>query len=166
MCETYFKTETEDYSIGRLLSERKYGGRATSSYSATGELLQYIYSVLLAKNHQKIRSRCLVHEFFFTDIFNDINHGYRAAFLKKSFCGCFRFIWLWLVIAIACFLSFLILFQQQSWIILRLRTKILLRSFHTKRVIMEMAMMEIINNCIAVRLNNNYFSLNESSSLY
>ena len=42
---------------------------ATSSYSATGEFLQYIYSVLVAKNHQKIRSRCLVHEFSFTDIF-------------------------------------------------------------------------------------------------
>ena len=32
---------------------------ATSSYSATGKFLQYIYSVLVAKNHQKI----------FTDIF-------------------------------------------------------------------------------------------------
>ena len=32
---------------------------ATSSYSATGDFLQYIYSVLVAKNHQKIRSRCL-----------------------------------------------------------------------------------------------------------
>ena len=42
---------------------------ATSSYSATSEFLQYIYSVLVAKNHQKIRSRCLVHEFSFTDIF-------------------------------------------------------------------------------------------------
>ena len=57
---------------------------ATSSYSATGEFLQYIYSVLVAKNHQKIRSRCLVHELSFTDIFNDINHGYRAALLKKD----------------------------------------------------------------------------------
>ena len=42
---------------------------ATSSYSATDEFLQYIHSVLVAKNHQKIRSRCLVHEFSFTDIF-------------------------------------------------------------------------------------------------
>ena len=31
---------------------------ATSSYSATDEFLQYIYFVLVAKNHQKIRSRC------------------------------------------------------------------------------------------------------------
>ena len=44
-------------------------GTATSSFSTTGSFLQYIYSVLVAKNHQKIRSRYLVHEFFFTDIF-------------------------------------------------------------------------------------------------
>ena len=52
---------------------------ATSSYSETGEFLRYIYSVLVVKN----QSRCLVHEFSFTDIF------------FKS-----RFIWLWLLIAI------------------------------------------------------------------
>ena len=63
------KTETEDHSIERLLSEKKYGGTTTSSCSATGEFLQYIYFVLVAKKHQKIRSRCLVHESFFTDIF-------------------------------------------------------------------------------------------------
>ena len=45
--------------------------------------------VLVAKNHHKIRSRCLVHEFSFTDIFNNINHGYRTAIVKK--------IYLWLV---------------------------------------------------------------------
>ena len=43
------------------LNERKEA--ATSNYSATGKFLQYIYSVLAAKNHQKIQSRCLVHEF-------------------------------------------------------------------------------------------------------
>ena len=42
---------------------------ATSSYSATGKFLRYIYSVLVAKNHHKIRSRCLDQEFSFTDIF-------------------------------------------------------------------------------------------------
>ena len=42
---------------------------ATSSCSATGEFLQYIYSVPVTKNYQKIRSRCLVHEFSFRDIF-------------------------------------------------------------------------------------------------
>ena len=38
---------------------------ATSSYSATGDFLYYIYSVFVNNNHQKIRSRCLVHEFSF-----------------------------------------------------------------------------------------------------
>ena len=41
---------------------------ATSSYSAPGSFLQYIYSVLVAKNQKKIRSGCLVHEFSFIDI--------------------------------------------------------------------------------------------------
>ena len=57
---------------------------ATSSYSATGKFLQYIYSMLVAKNHQKIQSRCLVQEFSFTDISNDISHDYKAALLKKN----------------------------------------------------------------------------------
>ena len=42
---------------------------ATGSYSVTGNSLQYIYSVPASKNHRNIRSRCLVHEFSFTDIF-------------------------------------------------------------------------------------------------
>ena len=99
--------------MGRILSEKKYEGTellsketeafyvelneraeaATSSTSETGDFLQYIFSVLVAKNLQKIRLRCLVHEFSFTDIFNYINHGYKAAILKKSslwllLCGC------------------------------------------------------------------------------
>ena len=45
---------------------------ATSCQSAPGDFSQYIYSVLVAKNKKKIQSRCLVHEFSFTDI----NHGY------------------------------------------------------------------------------------------
>ena len=32
--------------------------------------------------------------------FNDINYGCRAAILKKMICGCFFFIWLWLLISI------------------------------------------------------------------
>ena len=51
----------------------------------TGDLLQCIYSVLVAKNHQKFRSRCLIHECSFTDIFNDIKHGYRAPILKENY---------------------------------------------------------------------------------
>ena len=78
-----------ELSIGMTLSEKKYGGTAlisdktevlnaepnerleaaTSSYSVTGDLLQNIYSVPVTKNHRNIRSKCLVHEFSFTDIF-------------------------------------------------------------------------------------------------
>ena len=36
---------------------------------AAGDFLQYIYSVLVAKNYRKIRSRRLVHEISFTGIF-------------------------------------------------------------------------------------------------
>ena len=64
------KTEAE-------LNERAEA--ATSSYSTTSDSLQYIYSVIEAKNHHKMRLRNLVHEFRFTDIFNDINNGYRVA---------------------------------------------------------------------------------------
>ena len=82
----YFKTETEDHSIKNSLSEKKWGlvsektealyvelnervKAVPSSYSATSKFLQNIYSVHVAKNHQKIRSRCLVHKFSITDIF-------------------------------------------------------------------------------------------------
>ena len=42
---------------------------ATSSYSVTGDSLQYICSVPVTKNHRDIQSKCLVHELSFTDIF-------------------------------------------------------------------------------------------------
>ena len=42
---------------------------ATGSYSVKGDSLHYIYSVSVSKNHRNIRSRCLVYEFSFTDIF-------------------------------------------------------------------------------------------------
>ena len=87
---TFFLTLlSEDLSIGRILIEKSSGGTgllyqktealydepnkraeaATSSYSAAGGFLQYIFSVLVAMNDQDIQSGCLVHEFFFTDIF-------------------------------------------------------------------------------------------------
>ena len=49
------------------LNER--AGAATGSYSGTGDSLQYIYYVPMSKNHGTIRSRCLVYEFSFIDIF-------------------------------------------------------------------------------------------------
>ena len=94
-------------SIGRILSDEKYGDTGfffflkkretlnaglneraeapTSSYSVTGDFLQYIYSVPVTKNHQDIRSQGLVHEFSITDFFNDISHGYRTAIMKKNY---------------------------------------------------------------------------------
>ena len=54
----------------RLISEKtEVAEAANSSYSVTGHSLQYIHSVLVTKNHRNIKSRCLVHEFSFTDIF-------------------------------------------------------------------------------------------------
>ena len=55
------------------------------SYFVTGDFLQYIYSVSVTKNHQNIRSRCLVYKSSFTDIFNNINHDYEEAILKKNY---------------------------------------------------------------------------------
>ena len=128
--------------------------------------------MLVDKNHQKIRSRCLTHEFSFTYIFNDINYGYKAALLKK------KFLWLlsiYMNVASYCYyekgrktnarsVSIFILFQLQSWIILRVRTMFLLRNFHAKRVIFEM--MGVFNNFIAGSLKNNYFPVNKISTLY
>ena len=74
------------YGATRLIS-----GRTEALYpelnesAATGDVLQYIYFVLVAKNHQRIRSRCLVHEFPSQILFNDINHGYTATILKKNY---------------------------------------------------------------------------------
>ena len=59
----------------RILKQKRVEA-ATSSYSTTGEFLQYIYYVFVAKNHQKIQSRCLVHEFSIIDIFlNSVLYG-------------------------------------------------------------------------------------------
>ena len=120
------------------------------------------YSVVVAKNHQNIRSRFLVHEFSLTDIFlNSILYGCDFSLLlwkgaqNNAQCNC-----------IHTSLNIFILFQLQSWIILKVRTEFLFKNFHAKRVIMEIAMMNILNNCISGRWNNNYFPLNESSSLH
>ena len=75
-------SETREVLYAEL---NKRAEAATRSYSVKGDSLQYIYSVPVTKNHRNIRSRCLIHEFSFTDIFNDINHGHRAATLKTKF---------------------------------------------------------------------------------
>ena len=91
---------------------------ATGSYSVTGDFLQYIYSVPVTKNHWNIQSRCLVHEFTFTDIFNDINHGYRAAILKKNY--------LWLLplyMVVATYFNYEIYFRLRLRFILLVQMK-------------------------------------------
>ena len=50
----------------------------------------YLFCIV-AKNHLKIQSRCLVPEFFFTNIFNDINHDYRVTLLKNNSLCLFLF---------------------------------------------------------------------------
>ena len=62
----------------RNLTKERKQPPATRTYSAVVDFLEYVYSVLVTENHLKSRSRCLVHEFSFTE------HGYRASFLKKS----------------------------------------------------------------------------------
>ena len=42
-----------------LLKIKKRGKTATSSYSVTGDVLQYINSMAVTKHHQNIQLRCL-----------------------------------------------------------------------------------------------------------
>ena len=104
--------------------------------------------------------------------FNDT--GYKVALLKKNSQWLLS---IYMDVASYCYyekwrrtnarsLSIFILFQLQSWIISRVRTKFLLWNFNAKRVIFEIGMMNTFNNCIAGSLSNNYFHLNESPSLY
>ena len=94
-----------ELSIGRILSEKKYEGAglisektevlyielneraeaATGSYSGTGDSLQLIYSLLVSKNHLNIRSRCLVHEFSFTNIFYRYKSWLQRSYIKEKF---------------------------------------------------------------------------------
>ena len=76
----YFLKKTE--ALHAELKERVEA--AASSCSAEVDFLQFIHSVLVAKNHQKIRLTCLVYELYELVIVNDINRGYRAAISKKS----------------------------------------------------------------------------------
>ena len=95
---------------------------------------------------------------------NDVNHRDKAALMRKNY--------LWLLpidmdVASYCYyekgcranarsLNISILFQLQRCLILRVRTKFFRRNFHVKRVVFEIAMMNIFGS-----LNNNYFPFNE-----
>ena len=133
----------------------------TSSYSATDEFLRYVYSVLVSKNHENIQSRCLVHEFSFTDIF-----------LNSTLYGCGFLMLLWKSAQtigpaiISYLLKYFYSFSAAELNNIESEDEVLRRNFHVKRVIMEIVMMKILNNCISGRLNSNYFPLNESPSHY
>ena len=59
-----------------------------------------LYSIFILCLYLRIRSGCLVHEFSFTYIFNNINHIYRAPILKKYSLWLLPFYMAWLLISI------------------------------------------------------------------
>ena len=140
---SFWKTEALYAELNRRAEE------ATSSYSATGKFLQYIYSMLVAKNDQKIWPRCLFHRYFLTILIMVTEQLY----WRKIICDCICFMWLlavivimkrcteWCTLLLYCTSLSIFLFQLQCWIILRVWMKFLLRNIHMKRVIMEIAMM-------------------------
>ena len=107
-------------STGRILSEKNMGLRGyflkkqkLYMQNLTKERKQPLVVILQRSNFYNIFIRCFwlriirrsAYGVQFMDFpsyifFNDINNGYRAATLKKGFCGCFRLIWLLLLIAV------------------------------------------------------------------
>ena len=67
---------------------------APSRYCATGNFSQYIFSVLVAKNYQKIRSRSLVHEIPSEMFLGILVMVTEQLYWRKIICGYLRFIWL------------------------------------------------------------------------
>ena len=111
---------SKNFYIGRIISEKRYRGKrlisekmealysefnqkmeaATNSYSPTGNFLQYVYSVLVTKNHQKIWSSCLGHEFSFTFFLMTLIMATEQLYWRKILRGSSCFICLWLPISI------------------------------------------------------------------
>ena len=111
---------SKNFYIGRIISEKRYRGKrlisekmealysefnqkmeaATNSYSPTGNFLQYVYSVLVTKNHQKIWSSCLGHEFSFTFFLMTLIMATEQLYWRKILRGSSYFICLWLPISI------------------------------------------------------------------
>ena len=111
---------SKNFYIGRIISEKKYRGKrlisekmealyselnqkmeaATNSYSPTDNFLQYVYSVLVTKNHQKIWSSCLGHEFSFTFFLMTLIMATEQLYWRKILRGSSCFICLWLPISI------------------------------------------------------------------
>ena len=111
---------SKNFYIGRIISEKRYRGKrlisekmealysefnqkmeaATNSYSPTGNFLQYVYSVLVTKNHQKIWSSCLGHEFSFIFFLMTLIMATEQLYWRKILRGSSCFICLWLPISI------------------------------------------------------------------
>ena len=111
---------SKNFYIGRIISEKRYRGKrlisekmealyselnqkmeaATNSYSPTDNFLQYVYSVLVTKNHQKIWSSCLGHEFSFTFFLMTLIMATEQLYWRKILRGSSCFICLWLPISI------------------------------------------------------------------
>ena len=101
---------------------------ATSSCSATDKFLQYIYSIIIRSSDQGVLFMNFPSQIFLTILIMVTKQFYS----RKILCGYFRFIWVWHLIAIMkrrierwslqmyrTSLSIFILFQLQSWKILR-----------------------------------------------
>ena len=120
---------------------KKYGDTATSSYSATDDFFLFILCLwqrIIRRSNQGVYFMNYSSQIFF----NDINHGYREVSLKKNSLWLLPF---YAVVASYCYyekvrrkmntaiasylLSIFILFQLQSWIILRMRSKFCLGIF-------------------------------------
>ena len=106
MCK-YFKIETdvaqnliddfffyfwlsEDLSIERILSKKNavviLQHAIFTMYLLVSQCIKLIRSSdQNHQNHHKFWSRCVVHEFSFTNFSNSINHGYRETTLKKNY---------------------------------------------------------------------------------
>ena len=77
----YFQKKTPEVLYVEL---KERAEAATSNHSAAVDFLQDIYSVIMAKNHQKLDQGVNSLIFIQRYSFNDTYHGYRAAVLKKS----------------------------------------------------------------------------------
>ena len=101
---------------------------ATSSCSATDKFLQYIYSIIIRSSDQGVLFMNFPSQIFLTILIMVTKQFY----WRKILCGYFRFIWVWLLIAIMkrrlerwtlqlyrTSLSIFILFQLLSWKVLR-----------------------------------------------
>ena len=181
---TYFKTETEEHSIGRSLNVKK-----KKKMGVRGQFLKKwnLYMQNLTKEWKQ-RPVVILQQ---TNFYNIFILRLWLRIIKRSDQGVqfvnfpsriFYLIPFYMTVASYCYyekvritmrtaivsylLKYFHSFSAAERNIIESEDKFLLRNFHAKRVIIEIAIKKILNNCISGRLNNKYFPLNESSSLY